>query len=77
MDYLLEKSPELDVNFNIYQDILQSIRHNNFKRFENIVKKNLAKKEKVSKQMLVALKSLKNIWNTLKICLSQTLQMGW
>ena len=76
MDYLLEKSPELDVNFNIYQDILQSIRHNNFKRFENIVKKNLAKKEKVSKQTLVALKSLKK-YMTLKICLSQTLQMGW
>ena len=59
VDYFLEKSPELDINFNIYQDILQSIRHNNFKRFENIVKKNLAKKEKVSKQMRVALKTLK------------------
>ena len=59
VDYFLEKSPELDINFNIYQDILQSIRHNNFKRFENIVKKNLAKKEKVSKQMQVALKTLK------------------
>ena len=57
VDYFLEKSPELDINFNIYQDILQSIRHNNFKRFENIVKKNLAKKEKVSKQMLTALKT--------------------
>ena len=56
---LLKKSPELDVNFNIYQNILQTIRHNNFKRFENIVKKNLAKKEKVSKQMLTALKTLK------------------
>ena len=59
VDYLLEKSPELEVNFNVYQDIIQAIRHNNFKRFENIVKKNLAKKEKISKQMLVALKSLK------------------
>ena len=59
MDYLLEKSSELDVNFNIYQDILQAIKHNNFKRFENIVKKNLSKKEKVSKQMLTALKTLK------------------
>ena len=59
IDYLLEKSPELDVNFNIYQDILQSIRHNNFKRFENIVKKNLIEKDKVSKKMLVALKTLK------------------
>ena len=59
VDYLLEKSSELDVNFNIYQDILQAIRHNNFKRFENIVKKNLSKKEKVSKQMLTALKILK------------------
>ena len=59
VDYLLEKSSELDVNFNIYQDILQTIRHNNFKRFENIVKKNLSKKEKVSKQMLTALKTLK------------------
>ena len=59
VDYFLEKSPELDINFNIYQDILQSIRHNNFKRFENIVKKNLSKKEKVSKQMLTALKTLK------------------
>ncbi|WP_336006578.1 transposase, partial [Fusobacterium polymorphum] len=59
VDYFLKKSPELDINFNIYQDILQAIRHNNFKRFKNIVKKNLAKKEKVSKQMLVALKSLK------------------
>ena len=59
MDYLLEKISELDVNFNIYQDILQTIRHNNFKRSENIVKKNLSKKEKVSKQMLTALKTLK------------------
>ena len=59
VDYFLEKSPELDINFNIYQDIIQSIRHNSFKRFENIVKKNLAKKEKVSKQMLTALKTLK------------------
>ena len=59
VDYLLEKSSELDVNFNIYQDILQAIKHNNFKRFENIVKKNLSKKEKVSKQMLTALKTLK------------------
>ena len=59
VDYFLEKSPELDINFNIYQDILQSIRHNNFKRFENIVNKNLSKKEKVSKQMLTALKTLK------------------
>ena len=49
VDYFLEKSQELDINFNIYQDILQSIRHNNFKRFENIVKKNLAKKEKLNK----------------------------
>ena len=43
----------------IYQDILQTIRHNNFKRFENIVRKNLAKKDKVFKQMLIALKTLK------------------
>ena len=49
---LLEKSPELDVNFNIYKNILQTIRHNNFKRFENIVKKNLAKKEKVTRKCL-------------------------
>lgn len=49
---LLEKSPELDVNFNIYQNILQTIRHNNFRRFENIVKKNLAKKEKVTRKCL-------------------------
>ena len=46
VDYLLEKISELDVNFNIYQDILQTIRHNNFKRSENIVKKNLSKKKK-------------------------------
>lgn len=59
VDYLLQKSPELDVNFNIYQDILQAIKHNNFKRFESIVKKNLSKKGKVSKQMLTALKTLK------------------
>ena len=58
-------------------DILQSIRHNNFKRFENIVKKNLAKKKKVSKQMLTALKTLKKYMKYIKICLSQTLQMGW
>ena len=49
---LLEESPELDVNFNIYQNILQTIRHNNFRRFENIVKKNLAKKEKVTRKYL-------------------------
>ena len=66
VDYFLEKSPELGINFNIYQDILQSIRHNNFKRFENIVKKNLAKKEKVSNQMLIALNTFKKYMKYIK-----------
>ena len=39
VDYLLEKIPELEINFNIYQDIIQAIKHNNFKRFEETVKK--------------------------------------
>ena len=59
VDYLLEKSPELEANFNVYQDIIQAIRHNNFKRFESIVKKNLANKEKISKKMIIALRTLK------------------
>ena len=59
VDYLLEKSPELEANFNIYQDIIQAIRHNNFKRFESIVKKYLANKEKISKKMIIALRTLK------------------
>ena len=59
VDYLLEKSPELEVNFNIYQDIIQAINHNNFKRFESVVKKYLGTKEKVSKKMIIALKTLK------------------
>lgn len=57
VDYFLEKSLELDINFNIYQDILQSIRHNNFKRFESVVKKYLSTKEKISKKMMIALKN--------------------
>ena len=59
VDYLLEKSPELEANFNVYQDIIKAIRHNNFKRFESIVKKNLANKEKISKKMIIALRTLK------------------
>ena len=59
MDYLLEKCPKLEANFNVYQDIIQAIRHNNFKRFENIVKKYLTTKEKISKKMMIALKTLK------------------
>ena len=59
VDYLLEKCPELEANFNIYQDIIQTIRHNNFKRFEDIVKKYLSSKEKISKNMMIALKTLK------------------
>ena len=59
VDYLLEKIPELEINFNIYQDIIQTIKHNNFKRFEEILKKYLASKEKISKKMMVALKTLK------------------
>ena len=55
VDYLLEKSPELEANFNVYQ----AIRHNNFKRFESIVKKYLANKKKISKKMIVALRTLK------------------
>ena len=57
VDYFLEKSLELNINFNIYQDILQSIRHNNFKRFESVVKKYLSTKEKISKKMMIALKN--------------------
>ena len=59
VDYLLEKIPELEINFNIYQDIIQTIKHNNFKRFEEIVKKYLASKEKIPKKMIIALKTLK------------------
>ena len=59
VDYLLEKSPELEANFNIYQDIIQAIRHNNFKRFESVVKKYLSTKEKISKKMMIVLKTLK------------------
>ena len=59
VDYLLEKSPELEANFNVYQDIIQAIRDNNFKRFESIVKKYLANKEKISKKMIIALRTLK------------------
>ena len=59
VDYLLEKSTKLELNFNIYQDIIQAIKHNNFKRFEEIVKKYLASKEKISKKMIIALKTLK------------------
>ena len=59
VDYLLEKIPELEINFNIYQDIIQTIKHNNFKRFEEILKKYLASKEKISKKMMIALKTLK------------------
>ena len=59
VDYLLEKSPELEANFNVYQDIIQAIKHNNFKRFESIVKKYLANKEKISKKIIIALRTLK------------------
>ena len=59
VDYLLEKSPELEFYFNIYQDIIQTIKHNNFKRFDEIIKKYLASKEKISKKMITALKTLK------------------
>ena len=53
VDYLLEKCPELKVNFYIYQDTIQTIKHNNFKRFEEIVKNIFSKK------MIIALKTLK------------------
>ncbi len=59
VDYLLDKSPELEANFNVYQDIIQAIKHNNFKRFEEIVKKYLASKEKISNKMMIALKTLR------------------
>ena len=42
----------------MYQDIIQAIRHNNFKRFENIVKKYLTTKEKISKKMMIAIKRI-------------------
>ena len=59
VDYLLEKCPELETNFNVYQDIIQAIKDNNFKRFEETVKKYLSSKEKISKKMMIALKTLK------------------
>lgn len=63
VDYLLDKCPELEANFNVYQDIIQAIKHNNFKRFEEIVKKYLASKEKISKKMMIALKTLRESVN--------------
>lgn len=66
VDYLLEKSSELEANFNIYQDILQAIKHNNLKKFEDIVTKNLKNKDKVSKKMLTALQTLKKYMKYIK-----------
>ena len=66
VDYLLEKSPELEFHFNIYQDIIQAIKHNNFKRFDEIIKKYLASKEKISKKMIIALKTLKKYMKYIK-----------
>ena len=66
VDYLLEKIPELEINFNIYQDIIQTIKHNNFKRFEEIVKKYLASKEKISKKIITALKTLKKYMKSIE-----------
>ena len=64
--YLLDKIPELEINFNIYQDIIQAIKHNNFKRFEGIVEKYLESKEKISEKMRVALKTLKKYMEYIK-----------
>ena len=75
VDYLLEKIPELEINFNIYQDIIQTIKHNNFKRFDEIIKKYLTSKEKISKKMIIALKTLKKYMKYIKICLNQILLM--
>ena len=66
VDYLLDKIPELEINFNIYQDIMQAIKHNNFKRFEGIVEKYLGSKEKISEKMRVALKTLKKYMEYIK-----------
>ena len=66
VDYLLDKIPELEINFNIYQDIIQAIKHNNFKRFEEIVEKYLGSKEKISEKMRVTLKTLKKYMEYIK-----------
>ena len=66
VDYLLEKSPELEFHFNIYQDIIQAIKHNNFKRFDEIIKKYLASKEKISKKIITALKTLKKYMKSIE-----------
>ena len=66
VDYLLNKIPELEINFNIYQDIIQAIKHNNFKRFEGIVEKYLGSKEKISEKMRVVLKTLKKYTKYIK-----------
>ena len=66
VDYILDKIPELEINFNIYQDIIQAIKHNNFKRFEGIVEKYLGSKEKISEKMRVALKTLKKYMEYIK-----------
>ena len=66
VDHLLDKIPELEINFNIYQDIIQAIKHNNFKRFEGIVEKYLGSKEKISEKMRVALKTLKKYMEYIK-----------
>ena len=66
VDHLLDKIPELEINFNIYQDIIQAIKHNNFKRFEGIVEKYPGSKEKISDKMRVALKTLKKYMEYIK-----------
>jgi len=44
----------------------KDIKHNNFKRFEEIVKKYLASKEKISKKIITALKTLKKYMKSIE-----------
>ncbi len=55
----------LEANFNIYQDIIHSIKHNNFKKFESVVKKYLSTKEKISKKMIISTKNSKKTYEIL------------
>ncbi|MDY4011155.1 MAG: ISL3 family transposase [Fusobacterium gastrosuis] len=66
VEYMLKNTDGITEEYDIYQILQFALKNNNFNLFENTVNKALKAKEKISKNMIVSLRTLKKYMNYIK-----------
>lgn len=76
VEYMLKNTNGITEEYDIYQILQFALKNNNFNLFENTVNKALKAKEKISKNMIVSLKTLRKYMKYIKNTMDTSITNG-